>query len=234
MLSFFCSVKKVTIYIKFIVYYCKIWVLIQFSEMKIFIRSIQKNDLPDLKLLEKKVYGSNFSSSGFETSKKPEDLFGYVAIKQGIRFFEFKKKNIIGFIKLSFVIDEVHVDSFGVEQFSRGISVGETLLIVAIKKAIEIGSNTCTLEVRESNFNAQNLYTKYGFAKTGVRKNYYNVNQENALIMTAENINSVEYSEFLSVQMNKVCLRYIPQIRSYYYKIPRIRIFLMRIISLFQ
>jgi len=52
--------------------------------------------------------------------------------------------------------------------------------------------------------------------------------------MTVEKINSAEYSEFLLVQMKKMWLRYIPQIDSYYYKIPSVRIFLMRIISLFQ
>jgi len=202
--------------------------------MKIFIRSIQKDDLPDLKLLEKKVYGSNFSSSDFDSSKKTEDLFGYVAIQQGISFLKLKKNKIIGFIKLTHIIDEIHINSLGVEKFFRGISVGETLLIVSIIKAIEIGSISCTLEVRESNFNAQNLYTKYRFAKTGIRKNYYNINRENALIMTMEKINSAKYSEFLSLQMKKMCLRYIPQIDSYYYKIPSVRIFLMRIINLFQ
>ena len=201
--------------------------------MKIFIRSIQKDDLTDLKLLERKVYGSNFSSSQFDLANKIDDLFGYVAIQKGVPFLKTKNK-IIGFIKLAHVIDETHVNSFGVDKFFRGISVGEKLLIVSIMKAIEIGSNSCTLEVRESNFNAQNLYSKYRFLKTGIRKNYYSVNRENALIMTVQKINSVEYSEFLSVQKQKMCLRYIPKIDSYYYKISSVRIFLMRIISLFQ
>ena len=44
------------------------------------------------------------------------------------------------------------------------------------------------LEVRESNIEAQNLYIKNGFEKTGLRKNYYSdfsgKEPENAVLMT--------------------------------------------------
>ena len=52
-----------------------------------------------------------------------------------------------------------------------------------------------TLEVRVSNYTAQNLYRKYGFREAGVRHRYYSDNQEDALIMWTDEINSASYKE---------------------------------------
>ena len=43
-----------------------------------------------------------------------------------------------------------------------------------------------TLEVRESNTPAIQLYMKHGFAQVGRRKDYYQAPKEDALIMTLE------------------------------------------------
>ena len=45
-----------------------------------------------------------------------------------------------------------------------------------------------TLEVRVGNIPAIGLYEKYGFKSLGVRKGYYQDNNEDALIMWTENI----------------------------------------------
>jgi ribosomal-protein-alanine N-acetyltransferase len=52
-----------------------------------------------------------------------------------------------------------------------------------------------TLEVRRSNVAARALYEKYGFTERGIRKAYYSDNREDALIMTADSIQMVSYSE---------------------------------------
>ena len=41
-----------------------------------------------------------------------------------------------------------------------------------------------TLEVRESNAPAIALYSKHGFVPVGLRKNYYELPRENAVLMT--------------------------------------------------
>jgi len=40
---------------------------------------------------------------------------------------------------------------------------------------------------------AQNLYSKYGFMKTGVRRSYYLDNREDAIIMSTESIKSESF-----------------------------------------
>ncbi|KOC46256.1 30S ribosomal protein S18, partial [Clostridium botulinum] len=44
-----------------------------------------------------------------------------------------------------------------------------------------------TLEVRENNTTARNLYKKYGFLEEGLRKNYYGPNV-NALVMWKKDV----------------------------------------------
>ena len=58
-------------------------------------------------------------------------------------------------------------------------------------------SRVVTLEVRVSNYVAQNLYKKYRFTERGVRRGYYSDNREDALIMTTEPIRSDSYREDL-------------------------------------
>ena len=104
---------------------------------------------------------------------------------------------IAGFVGLWYMVDEAHIVSIGVRTEYRGFGLGELLLISAIEQAIEMESRVVTLEVRVSNYVAQNLYKKYGFTERGTRKGYYSDNREDALIMTTGPIRSAEYREDL-------------------------------------
>ena len=104
---------------------------------------------------------------------------------------------IAGFLGLWYMVDEAHIVSIGVRTEYRGFGLGELLLISAIEQAIEMESRVVTLEVRVSNYVAQNLYKKYGFTERGTRKGYYSDNREDALIMTTGPIMSAEYREDL-------------------------------------
>jgi ribosomal-protein-alanine N-acetyltransferase len=77
----------------------------------------------------------------------------------------------------------------------RQRGLGEFLLVSLIDTAYEIGAKWVTLEVRVSNFVAQSLYRKYGFRQAGLRHRYYSDNQEDALIMWTDEINSPAYKQ---------------------------------------
>jgi len=51
--------------------------------------------------------------------------------------------------------------------------------------------------VRVSNEGAQRLYYKYGFKNLGVRRNYYQDNEEDALVLWTENILALEFDELV-------------------------------------
>src|SRR3989440_3871514 len=103
--------------------------------------------------------------------------------------------SIIGFSGLWLMVDEAHITTIAIHPDYRRRSLGEFLLVSLIDIAYSIGAKWVTLEVRVSNSTAQNLYRKYGFREAGVRRRYYSDNQEDALIMWTDEINSPSYKQ---------------------------------------
>ena len=103
------------------------------------------------------------------------------------------RQYIIGFAGFWAMADEAHITSIAVRKQHRRQGVGELLLIHLIELAIELKARIITLEVRASNTVAQRLYDKYGFTQVDLRRGYYIDNREDAVLMTAENINSVSF-----------------------------------------
>src|SRR5690242_19776482 len=102
---------------------------------------------------------------------------------------------IIGFAGLWLMVDEAHVTTIAMHPNHRRRGLGELMLASLIDIAYTIGAKWVTLEVRVSNYTAQNLYHKYGFREAGLRHRYYSDNQEDALIMWTDEINSPAYKQ---------------------------------------
>lgn len=103
--------------------------------------------------------------------------------------------SIIGFAGLWLMVDEAHITTIAMHPDFRGGGLGEFMLVSLIDIAYEIGAKWVTLEVRVSNYVAQGLYRKYGFRQAGLRHRYYSDNQEDALIMWTDEINSPAYKQ---------------------------------------
>jgi len=101
--------------------------------------------------------------------------------------------SIIGFAGLWLMLDEAHITTIAMHPDYRRQGLGEFMLTGLIDIAYDIGAKWVTLEVRMSNYIAQNLYHKYGFREAGIRHRYYSDNQEDALIMWTEEINTPSY-----------------------------------------
>jgi ribosomal-protein-alanine N-acetyltransferase len=108
-----------------------------------------------------------------------------------------QERFIVGYTGLWLLADEAHLISIAVKETYQNKGIGELLLISTIELAIEVGARILTLEVRESNLIAQELYLKYGFITNGIRKNYYLDNRENAVIMTIDDLHSKSYTRHL-------------------------------------
>ena len=65
----------------------------------------------------------------------------------------------------------------------RGRGLSKKLMDRLVEYSIKKGVKSMSLEVRESNKKARNLYRSYGFEEETIRKNYYLNPQENAVIM---------------------------------------------------
>lgn len=103
--------------------------------------------------------------------------------------------SIIGFAGLWLMVDEAHITTIAMHPDYRRLGLGEFMLVSLIDIAYSIGAKWVTLEVRVSNYPAQNLYRKYGFHEAGLRHRYYSDNQEDALIMWTDEINSPAYKQ---------------------------------------
>lgn len=108
-----------------------------------------------------------------------------------------KLQYIVGFSGIWLMADEAHITNIAVRQQYQGMGLGELLLIATIDLSRELKASFMTLEVRASNLIAQNLYSKYGFEKTGLRRAYYLDNREDAIIMSTESINSASFQSRL-------------------------------------
>ena len=92
---------------------------------------------------------------------------------------------IIGYVGHWLIIDEVHISIIATHPDWRGFGLGEAMLTSVIWIAVEQQAQAITLEVRENNTVAQNLYRKHSFAHVGTRKRYYRDTNEDGYIMTA-------------------------------------------------
>ncbi len=91
---------------------------------------------------------------------------------------------VIGYICCDDILNEVYIGTVAVDINFRRRNVGLLLINKIIDYCKNHNAQLLTLEVRESNTPAINLYLKSGFEILGKRKSFYSKPVEDALIMT--------------------------------------------------
>lgn len=104
---------------------------------------------------------------------------------------------VVAIVVIWLIEDEAHVATIAVHPDFRGRGLGRHILLAALHDAARRGAAMATLEVRESNRPAINLYQQLGFEIVGRRPRYYQDTHEDALIMTAERISVPEIEKLL-------------------------------------
>lgn len=82
------------------------------------------------------------------------------------------------------IFDEAHITNVAVARRFRQNGWGKSLMLELEKTARTKGAVRIFLEVRPSNMPALDMYQGLGFQVTGLRKEYYSDNREDALVMT--------------------------------------------------
>ena len=90
-------------------------------------------------------------------------------------------EEIVGFAGIKVILDEADIMDIVIKKSYRGNGLGKLLMEYLISFARSLKLLSLTLEVREDNYSAIALYTKLGFIKVGLRKNYYD--GKNAILM---------------------------------------------------
>lgn len=102
-------------------------------------------------------------------------------------------EKIVAYGGIWVILEDSHITTIAVHPGARGNKYGELMLLHLLDETIAQGASWITLEVRETNTIAQNLYRKYGFTVVSTRRGYYSDNNENALVMWAGNLKGPLY-----------------------------------------
>ncbi|MGI4790849.1 MAG: ribosomal protein S18-alanine N-acetyltransferase [Janthinobacterium lividum] len=159
------------------------------SSLKVTIRAMRIDDIEYVSRLERRCYTLPWSSSAYVTEVGNSNAYYTVAV--------LPDGTIVGYCGMWVIMDELHMTTIAVDPSVRGLKIGERLLHDMIEEGIKRGAERATLEVRERNTVAHNLYVKYGFEDVAVRKNYYSDNGENAIIMWANDLILPPYQAML-------------------------------------
>ena len=91
---------------------------------------------------------------------------------------------VVGYMGLYAVAGEGSVTNVATHPDHRKKGIGYALVQNALRVAQSLALESVTLEVRESNLPAQGLYEKCGFKPVGIRKNFYDMPKEDAVLMS--------------------------------------------------
>jgi ribosomal-protein-alanine N-acetyltransferase len=113
-------------------------------------------------------------------------------------------REVVGYGGLICYGEEAHVTNVAVDPLRHRSHIGSRLLHDLILASVEMGAEAVSLEVRVTNWAAQRLYGRFGFRPVGVRKNYYQEINEDALIMWLDGVRTPEYRAKLRALMQDV------------------------------
>jgi ribosomal-protein-alanine N-acetyltransferase len=155
---------------------------------QVTIERMRPGDVPRVMEIEVQCFPTPWHESAYLTELSNRSAYYIVAKAHDV---------VVGYAGLWIIMDESHITTIGVDPDYRGLKIGEQLLLAMIDEAMSRGAHRVTLEVRERNMVAQNLYRKYGFSPAAIRRGYYTDNNENALVMWISNMHDPDYIDRL-------------------------------------
>lgn len=142
----------------------------RFSTMRV-------EDVPAVLRIEQAAYSFPWTGGNFLDSIRS----GYAC-----RVARDNTGQIVGYFLLMMALDEAHLLNITVDPGLHRRGYGLALLDHASNWARDAGMRWVMLEVRPSNARALVIYERYGYARIGVRRNYYPAPgnaRENAIVM---------------------------------------------------
>lgn len=149
------------------------------------IRWMLFDDLPGVVNLERQIFPSPWHYEGF--------AYELLNRNYNVSLVGVIQNQVIAYSVSYLVVDELHISNIAVAPTFRRLKIGETLLWISLEIGRSADCYIAHLEVRKSNSSAISLYEKYGFQITGFRKNYYEEEQEDALLMSLNLASEINY-----------------------------------------
>jgi ribosomal-protein-alanine N-acetyltransferase len=138
------------------------------------LRRMTLSDVPIVAALERVCFQNPWSQRVFSEEVAREASVPLVAVEGS---------EIVAYAIGWMVADELHVVNVAVEPSRRRRGLARTLIDALIAEARHGGARLATLEVRSCNEGAIALYECFGFVPIAIRKSYYRMPTEDALVM---------------------------------------------------
>ena len=139
------------------------------------IRNAEERDIDRLTELDALCFSMPWSREAFRQELCENPLVFYLVLES--------EDGVIAYAGLWKILTEGHITNVAVEPAMRRNGLAELLLRELFQQSEASGIRRFTLEVRPSNEAAKGLYEKLGFVVMGRRKQYYEDNGEDALIL---------------------------------------------------
>lgn len=146
--------------------------------------AMQSEHLQTVASLEKLSFGSHWTPTQFERELDNPRCSYFVALEGD---------QVLAYLGYWKILEEAHITSVAVHPEQRKRRIAQHLMCYMIDDCIQNEIQWITLEVKATNVSAQKLYEKFGFSVMGRRKNYYQAEKEDALIMWTEDISQEAY-----------------------------------------
>lgn len=140
-----------------------------------------KDDLDQVLAIEQASFTMPWSRNLFLSEFRNAPVSLMLAARQSL-----EPRGIIGYIVCWIVADELHILNLAMEPARRRTGIARRLVLAALKYGCERNVRRAFLEVRASNEAALNLYEGLGFVRSIVRKGYYDLPVEDAVVMSLE------------------------------------------------
>jgi ribosomal-protein-alanine N-acetyltransferase len=151
---------------------------------------MRRRHLRGVMAIERQVYSRPWSPNLFVAEMNDSKHRCYLVARLG--------REVVGYAGLICYGEEAHVTNVAVHPMHHRRRIATRLLHDLILEAIDLGAGAVSLEVRVSNWGAQRVYGRFGFHPVGVRKNYYQELQEDALIMWTDDVRTAGYASRLA------------------------------------
>ena len=157
--------------------------------MRLNLVEITVADLPQIQVIDQACLGGFWSLEGYVQEIERANSY-LIAVMNA-------EKVILGFGCLWAILEEAHITMLAVRPEYQRQGLGKYLVWGMLAKAASTGLEWATLEVRSSNQGAIALYEKFDFKTIGTRPKYYEVTQEDALVMWCKGIHHPEFQQNL-------------------------------------
>ncbi len=144
------------------------------EQVRVHIRWMIRRDMPEVLQTEQESFEYSWTEEDFLRCLRQRNCIGMVA-EQG--------EKVVGFMIYELHKNKLHILNFAVNPGCRRFGVGAQMVAKLISKLSSHRRTRITLEVRETNLDAQLFFRQQGFRALRVLRSFYDDSGEDAYLL---------------------------------------------------